>query len=125
SIRQKEKIKERQPLQKVMIPVLDPSQREDILSVEALIRSEVNVKEIVLLDDASGVLVKQIKPNFKRLGPQFGKEMKVIAAAVDPLGQGVVQKIEREGELLLPLENKTVILQLSDVEIASQDIERW
>src|SRR5690606_7409468 len=125
SIRQKEKIKVRQPLQKVMVPVVDQAQKEDILAVAELIRSEVNVKEIELLEDASGILVKQIKPNFKRLGPKFGKEMKAIAAAVDQLGQGDIQKIEREGELLLPLENKTVILQLSDVEIASQDIEGW
>ncbi len=125
SIRQKERIKVRQPLKKIMIPVLDQAQKEDIQAVGDLIRAEVNVKEIELLDDGSGMLVKQIKPNFKVLGPKFGKDMKAIAAAVDQLDQGHIQKLEREGELTLPLENKSVILQLSDVEISSQDIEGW
>ncbi len=125
SIRQKEKIKVRQPLQKIMIPVLDEEQKSDIEAVSNLIKSEVNVKEIELLDDASGILVKQIKPNFKVLGPKFGKDMKAIAGAVSQLDQEDIQKIEREGELLLQLENKTVNLQLTDVEISSQDIEGW
>ncbi|SHG53822.1 isoleucine--tRNA ligase [Flagellimonas flava] len=125
SIRQKEKIKVRQPLQKVMIPVLDPTQKEEIEAVSELIKSEVNVKEIELLDDASGILVKQIKPNFKVLGPRFGKDMKAIAAAVNQLDQEDIQKIEREGELMLQLENKSIILQLTDVDISSQDIEGW
>ncbi|MCL6267427.1 isoleucine--tRNA ligase [Flagellimonas myxillae] len=125
SIRQKEKIKVRQPLQKVMIPVLDVTQREDIEAVSGLIKSEVNVKEIELLDDASGILVKQIKPNFKVLGPRFGRDMKAIATAVGQLDQEDIQKIEREGELMLALENKSIILQLTDVEISSQDIEGW
>lgn len=125
SIRQKEKIKVRQPLKKIMIPVLDPAQRREIELVADLIRSEVNVKEIELIDDASDILVKRIKPNFKNLGPRFGKEMKAVAAAVATLGQKDIQKIEREGEILLALENKSVILQLQDVEITSQDIEGW
>lgn len=125
SIRQKEKIKVRQPLQKIMIPILDQNQKEDIQAVSSLIKSEVNVKEIELLDDASGVLVKQIKPNFKVLGPKFGKDMKAIAMAVNQLGQEDIQKMESEGELMLQLENKSVILQLTDVEISSQDIEGW
>src|SRR6056297_494772 len=125
SIRQKEKIKVRQPLQKIMIPVLDDEQRSDIEAVSNLVKSEVNVKEIEMLDDASGVLVKQIKPNFKVLGPKFGKDMKAIAGAVSKLGQEDIQKMEREGELLLQLENKTVNLQLTDVDISSQDIEGW
>ncbi len=125
SIRQKEKIKVRQPLQKIMIPVLDSGQKEEIEAVADLIKSEVNVKEIELLDDASGILVKQIKPNFKVLGPRFGKDMKAIAAKVNQLGQEDIQKIEREGELMLQLENKSIILQFTDVEISSQDIEGW
>ncbi len=125
SIRQKEKIKVRQPLQKIMIPILNAEQKKDIEAVSGLIKSEVNVKEIQLLDDASGVLVKQIKPNFKVLGPKFGKDMKAIAGAVNQLGQDDIQKMEQEGELTLQLENKTVNLQLADVEISSQDIEGW
>jgi isoleucyl-tRNA synthetase len=125
SIRQKEKIKVRQPLQKIMIPVLDNDQRAEIEAVEDLIKSEVNVKEIQLLDDASGILVKSIKPNFKLLGPRFGKDMKLIAQAVGKLNQEDIQKIEREGEISLEIENKSIILQLQEVEIASQDIEGW
>ena len=125
SIRQKEKIKVRQPLQKIMIPALNEKQKEEIEAVADLIKSEVNVKEIQLLDDASGILVKQIKPNFKVLGPKFGKDMKKIAQAVSNLGQEDIQKIEHEGKIFLDIENKIITLELQDVEIASQDIEGW
>lgn len=125
SIRQKEKIKVRQPLQKIMIPVQDDAQRQELEAVADLIKSEVNVKELELLDDASGILVKRIKPNFKVLGPRFGKEMKEVAAAVNALNQEDIQKIEQEGEISLVLENKIIKLRLEDVEISSQDIEGW
>tara|TARA_R110000796_G_scaffold250788_2_gene380531 strand:+ start:17327 stop:20728 length:3402 start_codon:yes stop_codon:yes gene_type:complete len=125
SIRQKEKIKVRQPLQKIMIPVLDEKQKEEIVAVSDLIKSEVNVKEIELLDDASGILVKQIKPNFKVLGPKFGKDMKLVANAVANFNQEDIQKIEQQGEISIEIENKSSILQLQDVEISSQDIEGW
>lgn len=125
SIRQKEKIKVRQPLQKIMIPVMDDIQRNEIEAVADLIKSEVNVKEIQLLDDASGILVKRIKPNFKVLGPKFGKEMKQIAQSIGALQQEDIQKIEQEGEITLEIENKIINLQLQDVEISSQDIEGW
>ncbi|QLG45552.1 isoleucine--tRNA ligase [Costertonia aggregata] len=125
SIRQKEKIKVRQPLQKIMIPILDDAQKNEIEAVADLIKSEVNVKEIELLDDASGILVKKIKPNFKTLGPKFGKDMKLIANAVAKLEQEDIQKIEQQGEISLNLENKSIKLQLQDVEITSQDIEGW
>jgi isoleucyl-tRNA synthetase len=125
SIRQKEKIKVRQPLQKIMIPVLDDKDKADILAVSDLIKSEVNVKEIVLLDDASGILVKRIKPNFKTLGPKYGQEMKAIAQAVATFSQEDIQKMEQEGELCVEIENKSINLQLQDVEISSQDIAGW
>ncbi|MDO1512652.1 isoleucine--tRNA ligase [Maribacter confluentis] len=125
SIRQKEKIKVRQPLQKIMIPVLDEQDKKDIKAVSELIKSEVNVKDIQLLDDASGILVKRIKPNFKTLGPKFGKDMKAIAQVVNAFSQTDIQKIEQNGELTIKLENKSINLQLQDVEISSQDIEGW
>jgi len=125
SIRQKEKIKVRQPLQKIMIPVLDENQKLEIEAVADLIKSEVNVKEIELLTDASGILVKQIKPNFKIMGPKYGKDMKQIAQAVAKFDQEDIQEIEQKGEINLEIENKIINLQLSDVEIASQDIEGW
>ena len=125
SIRQKEKIKVRQPLKKIMIPVLDEQQRREIEAVAELIKSEVNVKEIELLDDASGILVKRIKPNFKALGPVYGNDMKQITRAIGKFQQADIQKIEQEGEISLDLDNKSIILQLQDVEITSQDIEGW
>ncbi len=125
SIRQKEKIKVRQPLQKIMIPVKDENQKMEIEAVADLIMSEVNVKEIDLLQDAADILVKKIKPNFKVLGPKFGKDMKNIAQAISNLGQEDIQKIEQEGEISLDIENKIITLQLQDVEISSQDIEGW
>ncbi|MCL5246316.1 isoleucine--tRNA ligase [Cellulophaga sp. 20_2_10] len=125
SIRQKEKIKVRQPLQRIMVPVLDEKQKHEIEAVADLIKSEVNVKEIELLDDASGILVKQIKPNFKTLGPKYGKDMKLIANAVSKLEQDDIQKIEQNGEIIIAIDNKSINLQLQDVEILSQDIEGW
>lgn len=125
SIRQKEKIKVRQPLKRVMIPVLNAHQKETLESVSELIKSEVNVKGIELMDDASDILVKQIKPNFKVLGPKFGKEMKQIAGVVSKFSQEDIAKIEQEGEISVQLDTKTIILQLTDVEITSQDIEGW
>ncbi len=125
SIRQKERIKVRQPLQKIMIPVLEDAQRAEIQAVADLIKTEVNVKEIDLIDDASGILVKKIKPNFKVLGPKYGKDMKEIGIAVGKLDQKDIQKIESEGEITLELENKSIKLQLQEVEIMSQDIEGW
>ncbi|PIF00672.1 MAG: isoleucine--tRNA ligase [Maribacter sp.] len=125
SIRQKEKIKVRQPLQRIMIPVLDGKQRQEIEAVADLIMSEVNVKKIELLDDASGILVKQIKPNFKVLGPKFGKDMGSIAQGIRALGQDDIEKIEQNGEISLQINNKSIKLRLQDVEITSQDIEGW
>ncbi|GFD95069.1 isoleucine--tRNA ligase [Alteromonas sp. KUL156] len=125
SLRAKEKIKVRQPLQKIMIPVLDAVQKEEILAVADLIKSEVNVKEIELLDDASGILVKQIKPNFKALGPKFGKEMKLIANKIQGFTQEDIIKIEKEGEISVEINDKMITLGTADVEISSKDIEGW
>ncbi len=125
SLRKKEMIKVRQPLQRVMIPVLDAADREEILLIADLIKSEVNVKEIELLDDASGILVKQIKPNFKVLGPRFGKDMKLVAAAVNQFGQEDIATLEQTGEIEIVINKKSVNLGLAEVEISSQDIAGW
>jgi isoleucyl-tRNA synthetase len=125
SLRKKESIKVRQPLQKIMIPVLGDQDREDILAVEDLIISEVNVKEIDLIDDASDILVKQIKPNFKVLGPRFGKNMRSVGQAIQNFGQEDINVIEKEGKITLELDGNFVDLTLSEVEITSQDIEGW
>ena len=125
SLRKKEMIKVRQPLQRIMIPVLDEQQKHEIMAVAELIKSEVNVKEVDLLDDASGILVKQIKPNFKVLGPRFGKDMGLIASEIQGFSQESIQNLEREGVLTLEVNGKSINLGLEDVEISSQDIEGW
>ena len=125
SLRKKEMIKVRQPLQKVMIPVLDEDQKAEIEAISDLIKAEVNVKEIVLLDDASGVLVKQIKPNFKALGPRFGKDMGLISKEIQGFSSEQISQLDKEGSLNIVIAGKEVTLSLEDVEITSQDIEGW
>ncbi|MDE0598834.1 MAG: isoleucine--tRNA ligase, partial [Dokdonia donghaensis] len=125
SLRAKEKIKVRQPLQRIMIPVLNENDKNEILAVADLIKSEVNVKEIELISDDSGILVKQIKPNFKVLGPRFGKDMKLVASKINSLQAEDIAKIEQDGELTVEINGENTILQAGDVEITSQDIEGW
>ena len=125
SLRKKEMIKVRQPLQRIMIPVLDEQQKREITAVSDLIRSEVNVKEIQLIDDASGILVKQIKPNFKALGPRFGKDMKLVSSAINNFTSQDISTIEREGQIEVAISGKLITLGHEDVEISSQDIEGW
>ncbi|WP_395051043.1 isoleucine--tRNA ligase [Flavobacterium sp.] len=125
SLRKKEMIKVRQPLQKIMIPVLDEGFRAEIEAVSDLIKAEVNVKEIVLLDDASGILVKQIKPNFKALGPRFGKDMGLIANEIQNFSAQQISLLDKEGSLSIVISGKSIILSLEEVEISSQDIEGW
>jgi isoleucyl-tRNA synthetase len=125
SLRKKEMIKVRQPLQRIMIPILDEKDREEILAVENLIKSEVNVKEIELIDDASGILVKTIKPNFKVLGPKFGKDMRFVGQAIQKLTQDDIATVEKQGKISIIINEKVVNLTLEEVEITSQDIEGW
>ncbi|MEL0643671.1 isoleucine--tRNA ligase [Olleya sp. Ti.3.14] len=125
SLRAKEKIKVRQPLQKIMIPIDSEQQKEEILAVADLIKHEVNIKEIQLLEDASDILVKQIKPNFKTLGPRFGKDMKTIAGAINKMTADDIKIVEQKGEIDVDCNGKIVKLQRDDVEITSQDIEGW
>lgn len=125
SLRAKEKIKVRQPLQKIMIPVSSQQEKDEIEAVADLIKHEVNIKEIELLEDASDILVKQIKPNFKTLGPRFGKDMKLIANAVNSFSSEDINKMEHNGSFDLDINGKNITLGLDDVEITSQDIEGW
>jgi isoleucyl-tRNA synthetase len=125
SLRQKEKIKVRQPLQTIMVPVLTQDQKTDILAVQDLIKHEVNVKEIKLISDDSGILVKQIKPDFKKLGPRFGADMKAVAAAIGHFGPEQISALEQNGTLTIHIGDKSIILDRSDVIISSQDIEGW
>jgi len=125
SLRKKEMIKVRQPLQKILIPTLSEAEKAEILAVANLIKHEVNVKEIEFIDDASGILVKQIKPNFRALGPKYGKQMKDIAAVINGFTQQDIQAFEHQGTKEITLDGEKLTLTLDDVEITSQDIEGW
>ncbi|MDI1316789.1 isoleucine--tRNA ligase [Flavobacterium sp.] len=125
SLRKKEMIKVRQPLQKVIIPAFDANFKAEINAVADLIKAEVNVKEIELLDDASGVLVKQIKPNFKALGPRFGKDMGLISKEIQGFSADQINELENKGALTLVISGNSIILTSDDVEISSQDIPGW
>jgi isoleucyl-tRNA synthetase len=125
SLRKKVSIKVRQPLQRIMIPVLDAGDRAQIEAIADLVKSEVNVKEIELIDDASGILVKEIKPNFKVLGPRFGKDMGQIAGIIKSFQQEDIVLLEKTGEKEVKVNGNALILTLEDVEITSSDIEGW
>ena len=125
SLRKKNNLKVRQPLSKIVIPINDQQQRQHILSVKDLVCSEVNIKDIELLDASNNVLIKKIKANFKTLGPRYGSMMKQIAAALEGFEQADIAFIEREGRYNLTIDGKTVEILLSDVEIFTQDIPGW
>lgn len=123
SLRKKEQIKVRQPLKKIMIPVNTEKERQDIISIEKQLKSEINVKEIEIITGDSGILVKQIKPNFKILGPRFGKEIKEISLSTSKMTSEEIYKLEQNGEIELRINQKKVKLARSDFEINSKDIE--
>jgi isoleucyl-tRNA synthetase len=125
SLRKKTNIRVRQPLNKIMVPVLNDKFMEQIKAIENLILSEVNIKEIEYLTDASGILVKSIKPNFKTLGPKYGKMMKQIAAAINQFGQDEISKIETEGTYNLNIDGQKIEISITDVEIGTEDIPGW
>ena len=125
ALRRKVNIKVRQPLLCIMIPVVDEEQKRYIEAVEDLIRSEVNVKEIKLVDGASGILVKKVKCDFKKLGPKFGKQMKAVAAAVSEMSQEAIAELEKNGSYTFDLNGTPAVVEVTDVEIFSEDIPGW
>lgn len=125
ALRRKVNIKVRQPLQCIMIPVVDEDQKRDIEAVKDLIMSEVNVKEIQFVEGASGVLVKKVKCNFKKLGPKFGKQMKAVAAAVAGMSQEDIAQFEKNGSFTFSLDGGDAVVEVADVEIFSEDIPGW
>lgn len=125
SIRKKERHRVRQPLAKVMVPVLNEKFERQLKAVEELILSEVNVKELDYLKETSGVIEKSIKANFKSLGPKYGKQMKEVASAISQLDQGKISEIETEGILQIDLSSGPISISLEDVEIVSKDIPGW
>jgi isoleucyl-tRNA synthetase len=125
SLRKKEKIKVRQPLQKLLIPALTPQMKSQIEHVATLIQSEVNVKEIEYLEADNALLVKKIKPNFKTLGKVLGPHMKAMSAIVDVFTQDQIREIETSGKIEVMLNEETFTLNLADVEIMTQDMPGW
>lgn len=125
SLRRKANLKVRQPLKRIMVPAIDDVQRSAIESMKDLILNEVNVKELDMVSADSGVLVKKVKPDFKKLGPKFGKLMKQAAAAIQSLSQADITALEREGSLAITIEGNTVMVDSADVEIISEDIPGW
>ena len=125
ALRRKVNIKVRQPLHTLMIPVLDAHQQESIEAVKQLILSEVNVKEMKFVENTAGILVKRIKPDFKKLGPRYGKIMKPLAAAIQQMSQDDINAFEKAGSFDLKVNDQDVQLDRADVEIISEDIPGW
>ena len=125
ALRRKVNIKVRQPLQCIMIPVVDAEQKRHIEAVKDLIMSEVNVKEVKFEEGASGILVKKVKCDFKKLGPKFGKQMKAVAAAVAEMSQEAIAELEKTGKYAFTLDGGEAVVEAADVEIFSEDIPGW
>lgn len=125
ALRRKVNIKVRQPLQTIMVPVVDAHQQESIEAVKNLILNEVNVKELKFVDNAAGILVKRIKPDFKKLGPRYGKIMKSLAAAIQGMNQEDIMAFEAAGTFTLNVEGQDATIERADVEIISEDIPGW
>jgi isoleucyl-tRNA synthetase len=125
SLRKREKIRVRQPLQRILVPVLDAAFGERLAAVADLVKGEVNVKAVEPLSEDSTILTKRLKADFKKLGPRYGKRMKLVAAAIGGLGQEDIRMLEREGRLNLTLDEGPVELLLDDVDVQTEDIPGW
>lgn len=125
ALRRKVNIKVRQPLSRMMIPVADVLQKENMQAVEQLILSEVNVKEMVFVDSANEMLVKRVKPDFKKLGPRYGKIMKLLAVKIQEMEGDDIQELEKTGSFMLLVDGQEAVITLEDVEILSEDVPGW
>ncbi len=125
ALRRKVNIKVRQPLSTLMIPVVDESQRQAVESMSELILNEVNVKSFKLVSNEDGVLVKRVKPDFKKLGPKYGKTMKAVAAAIAAMTQSDIASLEKNGNVTLNVDGQPSVIELCDVEVISEDIPGW
>lgn len=124
-LRRKEKLRVRQPLAKIMVPVLNPHFKVQLSAVESIILSEINVKEIEYISGGESIIKKKIKPNFKTLGPKYSKLMKQISAAIAQMSQADIATIETQGAYEIQVENEKIVLSTEDVEILSEDIPGW
>jgi len=125
SLRKKVNIKVRQPLQKILIPVSDPFMKDQLKKIEDLLKTEVNVKEVQYITDTDGLISKKIKPNYQALGKKLGARMKAVSAALNQFTQQDIVKLEKEGTSTLLIEGEAFILQISEVDISSEDIPGW
>jgi len=125
SLRKKHKIKVRQPLMKILIPVHNEVQKDRINQVADLIRSETNIKQIEFVDDTSGILVKKAKPNYRKLGKEFGSKMKVVATIITKFSANQIESIEKDSKISIQLDGEDVTLEKDDVEISFEDIPGW
>lgn len=125
ALRRKVNIKVRQPLSKIMIPMVDEVQRKNIQAIESLILSEVNVKELKFVDTANEMLVKRVKPDFKKLGPRYGKIMKQLALRIQGMEKSEIIELEKRGTVTLSVDGQKAVITTDDVEILSEDIPGW
>ncbi len=125
ALRRKASLKVRQPLSTMMVPVVDQAQREIVEAMRDLILSEVNLKNLVIADDDANLLVKRVRPDFKKLGPKHGKAMKQVAAAIQAMSQAEIRTLEREGSVILDVAGTPASIDVTDVEIISEDIPGW
>ena len=125
SLRKKEKIKVRQPLSKIMIPYLNDLEKKEIVEISDLIKSEVNIKEVELISNSSGILIKKVKPNFKTLGPKLGKKLSKAVEKIKNLSEREINKIENNQSVSIKLDEEVIALEAIDLEIISEDIDGW
>jgi isoleucyl-tRNA synthetase len=125
ALRRKVSIKVRQPLTAIMVPAVDSEQKAHIQAVSSLILGEVNVKSLNFVDNTAGILVKRIKPDFKKLGPKCGKQMKLVAALLTELSQEAIAEFETKGQYLLQVDGVPILVETADVEVLSEDIPGW
>ena len=125
ALRRKVNLKVRQPLQTIMVPVADESRRKALEAIMELVKSEINVKDLKIVGNDEGILVKSVKPDFKKLGPKFGKQMKAAAEIIKNLDAKAIATLERDGKLTFDLNGTPADLDIADVEIISEDIPGW
>jgi len=125
SLRKKVNIKVRQPLQKVLIPVLNPQMKTQLEKVEDLVKAEVNVKEIDYITETEGFISKKVKPNFKVLGSKLGPKMKAVGAALAAFSQHDITTFEKDGQFVLNIDGESITLLIGEVEILAEDIPGW
>jgi isoleucyl-tRNA synthetase len=125
SLRKKVSIKVRQPLQKMMIPVLNPEMKQQLEKIEHLILAEVNIKKIEYITDSEGIISKKLKPNFKLLGARLGQRMKAAGNLISAMSAQEIAQLEKEGTFSFVVDNESITIQLAEVDVLAEDIPGW